>query len=119
MPLITEPTIDNVQYLRTKQAKMGHQLGFSRDATARSIQRWPRLQGVIEIAGVPGSSSAREAANWLFAGAAIRDGAQLLDASHFLLPILVHSRSCSGEHIWPAPTLGKTARAVTCLDGTR
>jgi GTP cyclohydrolase II len=52
VPLITEPTIDNVQYLRTKQAKMGHQLGFSRDATARSIQRWPRLHGVIEIAGV-------------------------------------------------------------------
>jgi 3,4-dihydroxy-2-butanone 4-phosphate synthase len=39
VPLITELTIDNVQYLRTKQAKMGHQLGFSRDATARSIKR--------------------------------------------------------------------------------
>jgi 3,4-dihydroxy 2-butanone 4-phosphate synthase / GTP cyclohydrolase II len=39
VPLITEPTLDNVQYLRTKQAKMGHLLGFSRDATTRSIQR--------------------------------------------------------------------------------
>src|ERR1700730_8474099 len=39
VPLVTEPTIDNVQYLRTKQAKMGHLLGFPRDETARSIQR--------------------------------------------------------------------------------
>jgi 3,4-dihydroxy 2-butanone 4-phosphate synthase/GTP cyclohydrolase II len=39
VPLITEPTLDNDQYLRTKQAKMGHLLGFSRDATTRSIQR--------------------------------------------------------------------------------
>ena len=39
VPLVTEPTIDNVQYLRTKQAKMGHLLGFPREETARSIQR--------------------------------------------------------------------------------
>ena len=28
VPLITEPNADNVRYLRTKQAKMGHLLGF-------------------------------------------------------------------------------------------
>jgi hypothetical protein len=37
VPLITEPTRDNVQYLRTKQEKMGHVLGFSRDVTVRSM----------------------------------------------------------------------------------
>jgi 3,4-dihydroxy 2-butanone 4-phosphate synthase/GTP cyclohydrolase II len=39
LPLITEPTLDNVQYLRTKQAKMGHLLGFPSDAAAKSAQR--------------------------------------------------------------------------------
>ncbi|MEN3380056.1 MAG: 3,4-dihydroxy 2-butanone 4-phosphate synthase / cyclohydrolase, partial [Hyphomicrobiales bacterium] len=37
VPLITEPTRDNVQYLRTKQEKMGHVLGFPRDMTARCM----------------------------------------------------------------------------------
>jgi 3,4-dihydroxy 2-butanone 4-phosphate synthase / GTP cyclohydrolase II len=37
VPLITEPTRHNVQYLRTKQEKMGHVLGFPRDATVRSM----------------------------------------------------------------------------------
>jgi 3,4-dihydroxy 2-butanone 4-phosphate synthase/GTP cyclohydrolase II len=29
VPLLTEPTVDNLQYLKTKQAKMGHLLGLS------------------------------------------------------------------------------------------
>jgi 3,4-dihydroxy 2-butanone 4-phosphate synthase/GTP cyclohydrolase II len=33
VPLITEPTRHNVQYLRTKQEKMGHVLGFPGDKT--------------------------------------------------------------------------------------
>jgi 3,4-dihydroxy 2-butanone 4-phosphate synthase/GTP cyclohydrolase II len=37
VPIITEPTRDNVQYLRTKQEKMGHVLGFPGDKTMRSV----------------------------------------------------------------------------------
>ena len=37
VPLITEPTRDNVQYLRTKQEKMGHVLGFPGDAAVRCM----------------------------------------------------------------------------------
>jgi 3,4-dihydroxy 2-butanone 4-phosphate synthase/GTP cyclohydrolase II len=29
VPLITEPTTENVRYLRTKQQKLGHALGLS------------------------------------------------------------------------------------------
>jgi 3,4-dihydroxy 2-butanone 4-phosphate synthase/GTP cyclohydrolase II len=35
LPLITEPNCENVHYLKTKQAKMGHLLGFPREPTAR------------------------------------------------------------------------------------
>jgi 3,4-dihydroxy 2-butanone 4-phosphate synthase/GTP cyclohydrolase II len=37
VPLITEPTRENVQYLRAKQEKMGHALGFARDVTLKSM----------------------------------------------------------------------------------
>lgn len=36
LPLITEPTPDNVQYLQTKQNKMGHLLGFPKEAAAQN-----------------------------------------------------------------------------------
>ena len=37
VPLITEPTHHNVQYLRTKQEKMGHVLGFPGDKAVRLV----------------------------------------------------------------------------------
>jgi 3,4-dihydroxy 2-butanone 4-phosphate synthase/GTP cyclohydrolase II len=36
LPLITEPTPDNVQYLQTKQRKMGHLLGFPREPAVQT-----------------------------------------------------------------------------------
>lgn len=36
LPLITEPTPDNFQYLQTKQRKMGHLLGFPKEAMAQN-----------------------------------------------------------------------------------
>jgi 3,4-dihydroxy 2-butanone 4-phosphate synthase/GTP cyclohydrolase II len=46
VPLITEPTRDNVQYLRTKQEKMGHVLGFPREM--RSIPAGRMCTGPAE-----------------------------------------------------------------------
>ena len=37
VPMIAAPTRDNAQYLRTKQDKMGHVLGFPGDRTVRSV----------------------------------------------------------------------------------
>ena len=48
VPLITEPTLDNVQYLRTKQEKMGHVLGFPRDVTLASMPAGRMCTGPAE-----------------------------------------------------------------------
>jgi 3,4-dihydroxy 2-butanone 4-phosphate synthase/GTP cyclohydrolase II len=39
VPLLTKPTPDNIEYLRTKQARMGHILGFPQNTAAASASR--------------------------------------------------------------------------------